>query len=167
MMLTTIPSIRLQYDDALGLVRASWVGDSQLLRFRPAIMQLTRLASNLGVRHCLLEMDTVPDISIFDQLWMSQHWLPHLIRLATMQRVVFTIQPQRIYQQVVIDSLLKLAQPFIRFDVQFFQHPEAAMHWLTDNSPRLPDLLAEWEAPSAPPFPTSTAESKPSHGLFV
>jgi hypothetical protein len=145
MLLNAIPDVRLQYDASLSLLRVAWTGGAGLQTFRMGSMQLVGLAQRLGMQNCLLEMDTLPDLSAYDQIWLGLHWLPEVFQLP-LQQVVFTIKPQRVYHQAAIDSLLALARPFIRFDVQFFEQPRAALRWLTQDSAYLPALLAEWEA---------------------
>jgi hypothetical protein len=150
MLLNAIPDVRLQYDVPLSLLRVGWTGGTGLQSFRTGSMQLAGLAQRLGVRNCLLEMDTLPDLSAYDQIWLGINWLPEVFQLP-LQQVVFTIKPQRVYHQAAIDSLLALARPFIRFDVQFFEQPRAALRWLTQDSPRLTALLTEWETAIAQP----------------
>jgi hypothetical protein len=37
-------------------------------------------------------------------------------------------------------------QPAIRFSSHYFSDITSALDWLTEDSPRLPELAAEWEA---------------------
>ena len=61
------------------------------------------------------------------------------------RQVVIILAGQRVYNRHVLESLLIQFQNQVRCDIQFFAQAEPALDWLTDNSPRIPGLLAEWE----------------------
>ena len=118
----------------------------------------------LDVRHLLLNMNTFPDISVYDQLWLGTHWMPVLVQLP-LERVVLVNHHRRLHNQMAIDSLIAMARPFIRFDIQYFPQPASGMHWLSDHSDRLPALLVEWDAvhsSNTQPTP-GKAESRPQY----
>ena len=157
MIIATIPDLSLQYDEALGLLRVEWCSGQDMRTFRASATQLLLLLRQLDVRNMLLEMNTFPDISVYDQVWLGTNWMPVLVKLP-LERV-----------QLAIDSLLALSRPFIKFDIQFFAASLPGLHWLSDYSDRLPALLAEWEARFGPaPLPlTGTAEPRPFYGLLL
>ena len=93
-------------------------------------------------------MNTFPDISVYDQLWLGSHWMPGT--KLPLERVVLVNHRGRVHNQMAIDSLIGLARPFIAFDIQFFPHALSGLQWLSDYSERLPALMAEWDALHGP-----------------
>ena len=149
MLLTDFPELCLQHDAPLELLRVGWNGKG-LDRFREGSLHLVETALRLQPQRYVFDMNSLPDMLIQDQLWMGLHWLP-LLRPLPVKQVVFVIGSHRAYHLAAIEGLLFLARPFIKFDVQFFGDDEAALRWITDRSPRLPALLAEWNAAYGPP----------------
>jgi hypothetical protein len=88
-------------------------------------------------------MNTFPDISVYDQVWLGVNWMPVLVQLPV-ERAVLAISRRRVHNQLAIDSLIALFRPFIRFDIQFFSTALPGLQWLGDYSERIPGLLAEW-----------------------
>ncbi len=144
MLLTDFSELRVQHDAALELLRIGW-GGGDMGRFREGSLHLVETALRVQAKHYVFDMDSLPDIPIYDQVWMGLHWLP-LARPLPIERVVFAISSARSYHLAAIEALLLVAKPFIKFDVQFFGEAEPALRWITDRSPRLPALLAEWNA---------------------
>ena len=145
MIIRSISDFCLQHDEASGLLRLEWVSGANTRTLRTSAALLLRLARWLAVRHLLLDMNTVPDLSVEHQLWLGTHWMPAIVELP-LERLVLVIDSNRVHNQLAIDALHDLVQPSIRFDSQYFSEPEAAMHWITDASDRLPVLQAEWNA---------------------
>ncbi|WP_310393030.1 hypothetical protein [Hymenobacter sp.] len=149
MIITTIPDLSLQYDEALSLLRVEWASGQDMRTFRTSAEQLLPLAHRLGVRHVLLEMNTFPDISVYDQVWLGAHWMPVLVQLP-LKRVVLAIHRRRVHNQLAIDSLIAMSRTFIKFDIQFFSTALPGLHWLSDYSARLPAFVAEWDLVHGP-----------------
>ena len=143
------PSLRMQYDEALALLRAEWVPGGPPQQYQAALIQLLRAAQVRTVRHCFLDMPDMPDISVYDQVWLGANWMPAIVKLP-LERVVLAIHRRRVHNQLAIDSLLAMFRGFIRFDIQYFPQPQPGMQWLSDHSERLPALLAKWEAVYGP-----------------
>ena len=152
MIITPIPDLSLQYDEALSLLRIEWSAGEDMRTFRASAEQLLQLVGHLAVRHLLFDMNTFPDISVYDQVWLGTHWMPTLVKLP-LERVVLVMHRRRVHNQLAIDSLIALSRPFIGFDIQFFAATVAGLHWITDYSERLPALLAEWNALHGPVLP--------------
>ena len=160
MIIEAVAELRIQYDADLSLFRTAWVPGAPNTHYRAVSERLLDVAEQYPARHYLVDMSDVPDISVYDQLWLGRHWVPRGLRLP-IARIVYCNQPARIHNQLAIESLLYLSQPFIKFDVQFFSEADAALDWLSDSSPRLPALLAEWEQHFGPsPPPDEVAEPK-------
>lgn len=149
MIITSIPDFSLQYDEELSLLRVEWATGNDMRNIRASALQLLRLNQELGMRNLLLNMNTFPDISVYDQMWLGTHWMPGVVKLP-LERVVIINNRHRIHNQLAIESMLALVRPFIRFDIQFFPNASSGMRWLSDFSPRLPEVIAEWDAVHAP-----------------
>ena len=149
MIITSIPDFFLQYDEELSLLRVEWAAGDDTRNLRASASQLLRLDQELGMSKLLLNMNTFPDISVYDQVWLEAHWMPGIVRLP-LERVVFINNRHRVHNQLAIESMLALVRPFIKFDIQFFPNAVSGMRWLGDFSPRLPEVMAEWNAVFAP-----------------
>ena len=158
-IITSIPDLSLQYDEALSLLRVEWASGQDMRTFRLSAERLQHTIRQLGVRNMLLEMNTFPDISVYDQVWLGANWMPFMLQ-SPLERVVLAINRRRVHNQLAIDSLLGMSRPFIKFDVQFFSTATPGLHWLSDYSDRIPALLAEWEAVHGPAS-GSLAEPRP------
>jgi hypothetical protein len=145
MIIRSIPDFCLQYDHSLSVLRLEWVNKYGMQGMRVSARELLSLMKGLFVRHLLIDMDSIPDLSAADQAWLGEHWMPELITLG-LERLVLIIDSSRVHNQLAIDALHDLVQPGIRFDAQYFSESESALHWLTDGSNRLPALEAEWAA---------------------
>jgi hypothetical protein len=140
-----IPNFCLQYDQVLSVLRLEWVAYSDPIQLRVSATELLTLLQNLAVRNLLLNMNSVPNLPLSDQLWLGDHWMPALVALP-LERLVLIIDSSQIHNQLAIDMLHDLVQPSIRFESQYFADMESALDWATDSSPRLPALNAEWAA---------------------
>ncbi|WP_198990612.1 hypothetical protein [Hymenobacter sp. BT559] len=129
-------------------------------RLRPALEQLSQVAIRLQITHGLLAIDTLPDISAYDQIWLGSQWLPKTERLSLKQAVV-VLSSGKIYNQQAIETLLMLNRNHVKFDFQFFSQSVSAMHWLTNESRRLPALLAEWDSAFGPMEPEASQVAEP------
>lgn len=164
MIIENIEEFNIQYDKPLSLLRAEWAGSRDMSRLRQAFRQLEGLCQQLHVTHALLGLDALPDISAYDQIWLGIHWLPHLRQLPLQQAVV-VLASKQVYNQQAIETILLTSNMSFDFDIQFFTQSLAAMHWLTDESPRLPALLAEWAAAYGPTLPplSGVAEARAAY----
>ena len=131
------------------MLRVEWAAGDDTRNLRASAMQLLRLDQELGMHNLLLNMNTFPDISVYDQVWLGANWMPGIVKLP-LQRVVLINNRHRIHNQLAIESILALMRPLIKFDIQFFPNPSSGMRWLSDFSPRLPELMAEWDTVYGP-----------------
>ena len=154
MIIPSVAELRVQYDKPLDVMRVAWVGGQGMRQFRPAFTQMHEIAAQLQVSRVLLDINALPDVSVYDQIWLSASFMPPVLRLPLAQ-VVIVLSPQRVYNQLVVEGVLAAASWLIRFDVQFFAQAELGLAWLTEDSPRLPALLREW---AASPDGASSAE---------
>lgn len=164
MIINTIAELCIQHDKSLNLVRVAWLANRPIRYFQQAFTQLRGVITQLGVSRIVLELNAMPDIPVYDQIWLSTSFMPALLKLP-LEQVVVVQSAQRVYNQHVVEGVLAAAARSIRFDVQFFAQPEAALAWLTDDSPRLPALLHEWAGSYGVParLPDEVAESSSSY----
>lgn len=164
MIIKSIAELCVQYDEPLDLVRVAWMVGSNMRHFQQAFTQLRDIMQQLGVGRIVLELNAMPDIPVYDQMWMSTHFMPGLLKLP-LQQVVVVQSARRVYNQHVVEGVLAAAAMHITFDVQFFAQPEAALAWLTDDSLRLPTLLREWASGcgSVSSAPDEVADPRPAY----
>jgi hypothetical protein len=160
MIINSIAELYVQHDGPLNLVRVGWAAGSNMRHFQQAFTQLRDIMQQLSVARIVLELNAMPDIPVYDQMWMSTHFMPALLKLP-LQQVVVVLSARRVYNQHVVEGVLAAAALHIKFDVQFFAQPEAAMAWLTDDSPRLPLLLREWAGSYGAPASLSDEVAEP------
>jgi len=146
LIINSIPDFRLQYDEPLGLLRLEWVSGEGTRTLRSSAARLLTLARKLAARTLLIDMNTVPNISLSDELWLGANWMPGIVQLP-LEHLILTIDSNRIHNQLAIDALHDLVQPNIRFESHYFTDATSAVQWLTEGSGRLPALLAEWNRP--------------------
>lgn len=146
------------------MVRVSWVGGRNMRGFREAFAKLQKLLDRRCVGCMLLDLNALPEIPVYDQLWLSTVFVPAMLTLP-LRRVVIALSPKQVYNHQVIEGLLLAVHLLIRFDVQFFAQPEPGMQWLNDYSPRLPALQWEWsQQPGPTPSKTDeVAEPRPAY----
>lgn len=155
-ILRHIPNFCLQVDPLLGVLLLEWVALSNPHHLRTSATHLLALLQEREVRHLVLDINSLPDLSIMDQLWLGDHWMPGLVALP-LERLVLVIDSNRQHNQLAIDALHDLVQPAIRFSSHYFSDVASALDWLTDSSPRLPALAAEWAARYPAPAPDQPA----------
>ncbi len=160
MIINQIKEFNVQHDEALHLLRVEWAGGRDMSRLRQALRQLQQLAIRLHITHVLLGLDSLPDISAYDQIWLGTHWLPRLQQMPLQQAVV-VLSSKQVYNQHAIETMLMMSKINFNSDIQFFTQALAGMHWLTDGSARLPALLAEWVAAYGPALPPLRGLSEP------
>jgi len=158
MLIASSKEFRIQQDKLLKVLRVEWVGGQNMRDFRGAFNTLLQLTEKLLVSRIVLDINTLPDVSVYDQLWLSTHFMPQLVRLPLAQ-VVVVLSNERVYNHQVMESLLTDNRLFMRVDIQFFTQAESAMQWITNNSPRLALLLAEWQQASSE-NPSTVAEPR-------
>jgi hypothetical protein len=162
-IINTIPDFSLQYDEPLSLLRVEWASGADMRTFRLSSEQLLTLCRQLQVRYLLLNLNALPDISVYDQVWMSTNWSPD-VRQSRLERVVLVNHRRRVHNQLAIESLIAQARAHIWFDIQYFPQPGPGLHWLSDYSDRLPALLAEWDALHGPNSSASdVVEPRPTY----
>ena len=145
LILNSIPDFRLQHDAVLGLLRLEWISEADTATLRSSAEALLGLARQLPVRILLIDMNTVPNISVEDELWLGLNWMPGIVQLP-LHHLILAIDITQLHNQLAIDALHDLVQPAIRFESHYFSDADSALHWVCEGTGRLPALLAEWHA---------------------
>ena len=65
----------------LGLLRLEWISGTGTGTLRASAAQLLVLARQLAIHSLLLDMNTVPNIPVEDELWLGAHWMPGIVQL--------------------------------------------------------------------------------------
>jgi hypothetical protein len=165
MIITHIKQFAIQHDESLRLLRVEWIGGHNMRLFRDAFRQLQQVGKDLRIHKALLELNTLPDISAYDQIWLGTNWLPRLQQLP-LQQVVIVLGSEQVYNSQAIEMLLTTGRVPFKFDIQIFTQSSPAMHWLTDDSPRLPGLLAAWRAAYGPALPPMRSTKGPKAAYY-
>jgi hypothetical protein len=160
MIINTIAELCIQHDKPLDMVRVAWLAGRNMRYFQRAFTQLRVVITQLGVSRVVLELNAMPDIPVYDQIWLSTAFMPALVKLP-LRQVVVVLSARRVYNQQVVEGVLAAAAMSILFDVQFFAQPEVALAWLTDDSPRLAFLLREWATSCGPSISTTNEVAEP------
>ena len=143
MILHYIANVCVQHAPDLHVLRIEWRAGSDQRQLRASAMQLLELLHEQQVRHVLLDMNTVPDLSLADQLWLATHLVPRLAALP-LERLVLAIDTSQVHNQLAVDILLDLALAVIRFEPHYFPDADSAFDWLAEGAPAQPALVAEW-----------------------
>lgn len=166
MIVSCAKELCVQHNKLLDVLRVAWVGGRNMRGFRAAFSKLPKLISQLGVGRVVLDLNALPEISVYDQLWLSTSFVPLLITLPLRQAVI-VLSPRQVYNHQVIEGLLMAVQLLIRFDVQFFAQADAAMQWVTDYSPQLAHLQQEWNQHCAPTAQNTDEVAEPQPGYAL
>lgn len=145
MIFRSIPNFCLQHVPDLGILRLEWVTRSDARLLRTSAGQLLALLAELQVRCLLLDMNSIPNLALADQLWLGDHWMPGLLALG-LEQLVLAIDSAQLHNQLAIDALYALVQADIRFESHYFSNSASAFDWLADGAPQRPALEAEWAA---------------------
>lgn len=161
MIVALHPSLQVQQDDTLRLLRLGWVGGRATATLREAAMRFIERGIEVGSQRVLFDLSALFDLPVYDQLWLSATLLPRALRIPVQQ--VAVILPERAtYNRQVLEFLLRQYQNMRRVmslppcDVQFFTHIDEGLDWITDSSPSVFNLQAQWHAAQAPTLSGST-----------
>ena len=143
MLLYNRPELHIQHDAELRLIRTGWTGAAGATGQRPCATYLANLVQSQRAEHYLMDLSQMDDISVPDQIWLSATWLP-TVKTLPLKRVVVLLDENRIHNRMAVDSIVATKKVYFQFDIQYFSEPRTALRWLTDDSPRVPALLTEW-----------------------
>ncbi|UYZ61932.1 hypothetical protein [Hymenobacter weizhouensis] len=91
----------------------------------------------------LADIAHLPLVSIDEQAWLSDVWLPQFAGLAV--RTVALILPLGLHNQLVLESVLADSRRYPCAEIQFFSDIPAALDWLTGSALLAEQLERQWE----------------------
>ncbi len=149
MLLPLFDALQVQHDPALRLLRFQWL-DAGNHHLRPALVHGRELVVTHQPRLVLVDMTSLPPLSVADELWMSVSWLPR-IAAQPLQEVALVLPPGRIHNQMATETLLWVGRHLVRFQLQVFEETHSALDWLTSGDAAVAARLrAEWVAAGPP-----------------
>jgi glutathione S-transferase len=103
------------------------------------------------IQQVIVDMNDLPSLGLDDQFWLATSWLPRMTQ-CVVQRVALVLPTQNMYNQLVVESLIRTGRHFMPYDIQFFSSTAEAAEWLLgDQPPMLAALHSEW------PYATNTS----------
>ena len=145
MLLHDRPELHIQYDSEAHLLRTCWTGRTPTECLRATAGLLVALAQRHQARCYLLDLKPLNDITVYDQIWLSTHWVAQMPDLS-LRRVAVLLNERHLHNQMAVESVVASGRAHFPFEVQLFSESRSALRWLTDDSARVPSLLAEWNA---------------------
>jgi hypothetical protein len=144
-MILTLPAIRAQYLADTSLLRFQWnTTQTGLQSFRKGMESVAQVIEQHGVRQTLVDMNGLPSLTLDDQFWVASTWLPRVAKGAV-ERVALVLPTRNMYNQLVVEGLVRTGRHFMPYDIQFFSNTVEAADWLIgDQPPALAALHSEW-----------------------
>lgn len=144
-MILTLPAIRAQFFASPSLLRFQWnTTQTTLHGFRKGMESIAQVIEQNNVRQTLVDMNGLPSLTLDDQFWVGSTWLPRVAKGAV-ERVALVLPTRNMYNQLVVEGLVRTGRHFMRYDIQFFSNTDEAADWLIgDQPPVLAALHSEW-----------------------
>ncbi|QJX49033.1 hypothetical protein HMJ29_19825 [Hymenobacter taeanensis] len=144
-MILTLPAIRAQFLASPSLLRFQWnTTCTNPQAFRQGMDSVAQLIEQKNIRQALVDMNDLPSMGLDDQAWVATTWLPRVAKGAV-QRVALVLPMHNMYNQLVVESLVRTERAFMNYDIQFFSNTAEAADWLLgDEPPMLAALHSEW-----------------------
>ncbi|MBB4603144.1 hypothetical protein HNQ93_003773 [Hymenobacter luteus] len=137
-----------QYSPEVAFLRIQWrAGTHSMARFQASLNSVAYLLEQGDVRDFIIDLHELPSISIEDQMWLTTQWIPR-VSVPALQQVGLVLPARDVYNQLVVESLIRLGRHFMHYDIQFFPHLPPALDWLVGqyNPVTEAELEAEWAA---------------------
>ncbi|TGD79602.1 hypothetical protein [Hymenobacter wooponensis] len=144
-MILTLPAIRAQFLASPSLLRFQWnTTYTNLQGLRQSLDSLATLIEQKNIRQALVDMNDLPSLGLDDQFWVTTSWLPRIAK-GGMQRVALVLPTHNMYNQLVVESMVRAERQIMKYDIQFFSSTAEAADWLVgDQPPVLAALYSEW-----------------------
>ncbi|OON70720.1 hypothetical protein [Hymenobacter sp. CRA2] len=144
MIYTVSDFVCVQYDWDRGLLRHRWNGVERFAGLS-LFQSVHESLLDLALEHCatswLVELSAAP-LTVEDQLWLEQTWIPSLTRSAVRRLAVVADDA---YNLMALEGLLPVGQAGLQRMLQFFADPTTALEWLTGSDAAAGELQHEWE----------------------
>lgn len=137
-----------QYSPEVAFLRIQWRADTlSMVRFRASLNSVAYLLEQGDIRDLIIDLHELPSISIEDQMWLITQWIPR-VSVPALQQVGLVLPARDVYNQLVVESLIRMGQHFMHYDIQFFPHLPPALDWLVGqyNPGVEAELEEEWAA---------------------
>lgn len=146
-MFIHIPGLRVQFIEKISLLRIQWdVNWHQLHEFRGALRAVAQMVGEQRIRQFVIDMNGLPSLSLDDQLWLGTQWLPEVSSHGA-ELVALVLPTTNMYNQMVVEGLIRASRHFIDYDIQFFSDPVEGLDWLISDYPeQIEKMEGEWNA---------------------
>lgn len=149
MLFPPFGALQVQHDSEQRLMRFQWLDPHNYL-LRAGLEQGLKLVLAYQPHYALVDFTNLPPISTADELWMSVHWFPQVVR-QQLRKVAIVSRFEHMHNQMATEAMFWVARHLLRFQVQTFDDVLAAFDWLTEgNAAVMEPLLAEWPPSSVP-----------------
>jgi hypothetical protein len=152
-MILRLLDIRAQYEPTLQLLRFQWHPTQPGLRhFRASMNRVAQLVEQGTVYTAILDLHQLPNLGLEEQFWLTTSWLPR-VSVPAIQQIALVLPTSNMYNQMVVESLIRVSRHFIHYDIQFFANIESALDWSLGDAraSALPQLQHAWHHAPAPP----------------
>lgn len=144
-MLLTLFDIRAQFAPELGLLRFQWdATPTGLFRFQRSMSSVAQLVEQGDISAVLLDLHGLPSLGLDEQLWLAANWLGR-VSVRAIERVALVIPTDNMYNQMVVESLIRVGRHFMRYEIQFFSNAAGALDWLVGEQSPAAQLALEQE----------------------
>ncbi len=145
-MILSFHDIRVQYVPELSLLRFQWNRlVPALARFETSMLAVAQLVEQNTVSAILLDMHGLPSLGLDEQFWMAANWLPR-VSVPTVEQVAVVLPAGSLYNQMVVESLLRACRHFVHYEVQFFGETAEALDWLLHHQPAVQQTVEQaWQ----------------------
>ena len=146
-MLLTFLDIRAQFAPELGLLRFQWDADlTGRPRFQRSMSSVAQLVEQGEVTAVVLDLHGLPSLGLDEQLWLAANWLSR-VSVRAIEQVALVIPTDNMYNQMVVESLIRAGRHFMHYEIQFFGNAAGALDWLVgEQDPTAQRALEqEWQ----------------------
>jgi hypothetical protein len=134
-MILSFHDLRAQYVLELSLLRFQW---NQLVpaldRFEASMLAVAQLVEQSTVSVMLFDLHGLPSLGLDEQFWLAANWLPR-VSVPALEQVAVVLPAGSLYNQMVVESLLRACRHFVHYEVQFFGETAEALDWLLHHQP--------------------------------
>jgi hypothetical protein len=158
-MILRLHDIRAQYEPTLHLLRFQWHPTHPgLLHFRSSMNRVAQLVEQGTVHTVVLDLHQLPNLDLEQQFWLTTNWLPR-VSVPAIRQIALVLPDGNMYNQMVVESLIRVSRHFIHYDIQFFANVESALDWALGDActPVLPRLQHDWYHAATQPQPATAS----------
>ena len=155
MIIPAVDALKVQYDAAHNFARFQWLDPGNRV-LRPALNYGCHVIENYRPHLALVDFTGLPPVSFTDELWLSVHWFPRIVK-GSLQQVALVTRPEQLHNQMAVEAMFWVARALMRFQVQIFDDIIPALEWLLADDAAAQALQHEWNTAPVPlPLPAAT-----------